>query len=96
MSIKRWTAYVGDDDGDDVFVCVTPDARGEWIRYSDHEAEVERLAAERDRETRGARAVHNLALAILERHQNGTAADRRDLKSILELTLAAVSAEKAP
>ena len=58
------------------------------------EAEVERLAAERDRETRGARAVHNLALAILERHQNGTAADRRDLKSILELTLAAVSAEK--
>ena len=44
MSTKRWTAYVGDDDGDDVFVCVSPDARGEWIRYSDHEAEVERYA----------------------------------------------------
>ena len=43
MSIKRWTAYVGDDDGDDVFVCVTPDAQGEWVRYSDHEVEVERL-----------------------------------------------------
>ena len=53
MSVQRWTAYVEDDDGNDVFVCVSPDARGEWIRYSDHQAEVERLQA-RERELEAA------------------------------------------
>lgn len=44
MSVKRWTAYVADDeDGNDIFVAYASDARGEWVRYSDHEAEVERL-----------------------------------------------------
>ena len=52
MSVQRWTAYVEDDDGNDVFVCVSPDTRGEWIRYSDHEAEVGQWAATVDRVTR--------------------------------------------
>ena len=47
MSIKRWTAYVEDDDGNDVFVAHTPDLLGSWVRHGDHVAEVERLRAVR-------------------------------------------------
>ena len=70
MSVKRWTAYVADDeDGNDIFVAYASDARGEWVRYSDHEAEVERL-----RETLRAvlmvrdmpNTVENVARAVLE------------------------------
>ena len=43
MSIKRWHAYIEDDDGNDLFVSHLQDAQGQWVRYDDHAAEVERL-----------------------------------------------------
>ena len=52
MSIKRWHAYIEDDDGNDLFVSHQQDAQGQWVRYDDHAAEVERLQArERELET---------------------------------------------
>ena len=41
MSVKRWAL-----DGSDLAAGVEPD--GEWVRYRDHAAEVERLTAERN------------------------------------------------
>ena len=45
MSVKRWHAYIEDDDGNDLFVSHQQDAQGQWVRYDDHAAEVERLRA---------------------------------------------------
>ena len=43
MSVQRWHAYIEDDDGDDLFVSHQQDAQGQWVRYDDHAAEVQRL-----------------------------------------------------
>ena len=44
MSVKRWHAYIDeeDDDGNDLFVSHQQDAKGGWVRYDDHAAEIER------------------------------------------------------
>ena len=110
MSIKRWTAYVEDDDGNDVFVAHTPDLLGSWVRHGDHVAEVERLQA-RVRELEAAltdNAAH-LAAAISLLERGGKAAKKaaasgkmfdimlNDYRKSLKRAraiLAAVSAEK--
>ena len=43
MSIKRWHAYIEDDDSDDLFVSHLEDAKGTWVLHDAHVAEVARL-----------------------------------------------------
>ena len=86
MSIKRWHAYIEDDDGNDLFVSHQQDAQGQWVRYDDHVAEVVRLQA-RERELEAAlRDVINTPVASAS--ALFAALDRAGR------TLAAVSAEK--
>ena len=96
MSIQRWTAYVEDDDGNDLFVCVSPDARGEWIRYSDHEAEVERLQArERELEATARPLLDHLWTSSARLPTGETIRLLRALGDVLDSKpLNAVSAEK--
>ena len=79
MSVQRWTAYVEDDDGNDLFVSHQQDAQGQWVRYDDHVAELEEQLEQREAE------LHATDLARLEATLDRYACVIVDLAGGLEL-----------